>query len=305
VVRALVPLQLSLYTPRAAAPEPLEWTVEGRLARWTLLTDPDAVAAQVRGLRGYLARACGNSDPSIQARLDGTQAVLGLSAEASMSRHRAAEGFWSEARERGGLVLDGGVVRDTCGAAIGVPHAAQPRSEARTARPDAARVARRLRVLGAVAARLALEERAAATLAELGALRRWIESEGLEEALDEQTQGLLFEPTLGGMGRSDREGARSSVEGAAVLGWALSVMPRPRTDVPVDPAVLRAAAGVMGRCPEPLARPVLRAPETLEGLADELAVALAEPGASDASHARANARRGAAAWLLGSGGEGT
>lgn len=304
MLRALIPLQLSLYTPRAAAPEPLEWTVEGRLARWTWITDPDAVAAQVRGLRGYLEHACGNGDPAIQAQLAKTKAVLGLSAEASLPRHRAAEGFWPVARDRGGLVLDGGVIRDPWSSTLGVPRTVRAPSEARLARPDAVRVARRLRVLGALGARLALEERADATLEELGALRRWIQGEGLEQALDEEAQGLLFEPTLGGMGRADREGARSSVEGAAVIGWALFVMPRPLPDVPVDPALLGAAAGVQERCPEPLARPALRAPEALEGLAAELDAAAGEHGASDASRLRGSGRRRAAAWLLGSGGEG-
>jgi hypothetical protein len=297
VVRALVPLQLSLYTPRAAAPEPLEWTVEEGLVRWTVLDEPDAVAAQVRGLCGYLARACGAGAPWLDAQLAGTRAVLGLSAEPSVPRDRAAEGFWSMARERGGLVLDAGVVRDPLGAALGAPRQTTPPSGPPVGRPDAARVARRMRVLGAIAARLALEERTDATLAELGALRRWIEQEGLEDALDEEAQGLLYEPTLGGMGRSDREGARAAIEGAAVLGWALGVLPRPRPEVAIDPALVCATTSVGAGCPEPLARPSLRAEEAIEGLSAELDAAAAVAGADDAGRARA--RRRAARWLRG------
>jgi hypothetical protein len=299
VVRTLVPLHLSLYTARAAAPEPLEWRIDDRLVRWTVLTEPDAVAAQVRGLRGYLAQACGSSDGGMVAQLAATQAVLGLSAEASLSRDRAAEGFWCVAAERGGLVLDAGVVRDSGGAELCAPRTGKQRDGAQRTRPDAARAARRLRVLGAIAARLTLEERPSATLAELGALRRWIEIEGLEEALDEEAQELLFEPTLGGMGRSDRERARAEVEGAAVIGWALGVMPRPARDRAVEAAMVCAAAGVLTRCPDALARPELRALQALEGLAAELETARSETDASDTIRGRASAQRRATRWLLG------
>ncbi len=268
----LVPLGMALYV---AGPLEERTLLDGR-ARLSVQREPDAVAAQRRGIIGYLRNACDVHDPALFARIEAVQAIGGLLIDESLDDRAAIEAGWAMARELGALVLLRDGLHDASGAVLAAPQT--PENDAAdedpplVGAPSASQVATRLRVLSALAMRGLLEVDAdrAFALGKLDALRDWIREQGLEAALDEDEQEALFEPTIGGMGRQQAIDATWRVEGAAVLAWALGLCELPPHDVTIDPGALFDAVGIGSATPSALTSPTLRDDDTLDAMREHL-----------------------------------
>lgn len=278
-MRDLVPLGMALYTSREAI-DPIEWQVEGKLVRANVIAEPAAVAAQTKGIAGYLERVCGVRDPALVARLGAVRAIYGLNAEAGLDPAHATARFWELARAQDALVFHRGAFFDAQGQCLAAPagNTAEPPDaqeeepeDTPVGPPTAMRAAARARVLAAIGTRAILEgSERQDDHAELEELRTWVEREGLEGELEEEEQGTLFEPTIGGMGRQERIDAMWRFEGAAVLAWALGLLPLPPHDQVVDIRELARAVGLSEPAPEGVRAPRLRPADEIVAMRERI-----------------------------------
>lgn len=246
-----VALGMALYVDRAVD-GPIEWQIDGKLARVNVQRDPAAIASMIPGLIGYAERACGTTDASFVSRVRSVRAVLGVEVERTIDRTQAIERTWGLARELGALVFLGGAFFDANGSKLAAPLArddekeSAAKDEAPPGPPSVARIGDRFRVLSAIAARGLLErvEDRASGLERLEQLRAWAIRSGLEREMESEERDLLFEPTLGALGRQSTVDSIWRIEGAVVLGWALGLVELPAHDALVDVASVMTASGI-------------------------------------------------------------
>jgi hypothetical protein len=300
-MRDLAPLGVALYVPRiptardveaalgkpivvvgdAAAPEAFEWRVGSGTMRANLACDPSHVSRQAQGIAGYVASACTLHDPALLARVKEVRAILGLLTERDTPPQPALDAARELAAGIGAFVFAQGGFFEAEGRPLATPKGAPPDTrdeddgdeddETPAGPPSTERVADRARVLAALAARgFAEQEERTAGQAMIDDLRAWLVATGVEHELEPAERDEMFSLAHGALGRQRTLNAIWRLEGAVVLGWALSAIELPPHDRVVEVPALAKALGVLRAPPPAITTPRLRAPEEIFAMRERL-----------------------------------
>ncbi|MFO0686030.1 MAG: DUF4272 domain-containing protein [Sandaracinus sp.] len=264
----------------ADRPEAFEWRVGSGTMRANLSHDPQHVAVQAKGIAGYVASACTLHDPSLLPRVEKVRAILGLLVERGLPMQPALDAARGLAQGLGAFVFAQGGFFEAEGRPLATPNGAPPDTRDEDAGdedgspagpPSADRVADRARVLAALAAR-AFAEREPREQGQpwIDDLRAWLVATGVEHELEPDERETMFSIAHGALGARAATNATWRLEGAVVLGWALSAIELPPHDRVVEVPRLARALGILQAPPPAIATPRLRSPEEIHAMRERL-----------------------------------